>query len=138
MSHTVDEALAELRSIAAELDTLADDDPRRADLEARREALRAAARRAADEARHPVALRRELEALERRLAELNREQIKPALVEHMRWINDASAYARAINARIARSSEDDRDAIEARIAQLRAVVGREPGEGDDQPDGSAS
>ncbi len=133
MSPTVDEALAELRSIAARLDSLTDDDPRRADLEARREELRVAAQRAADEARNPVGLRRELETLERRLVELDREQIKPAWVEGRRWINDASAYARHLNKRIARSSEQDRAAIEARIAQLRAVVGRD---GADQPDES--
>ncbi len=80
-------------------------------------------------------MRRELEALERRLAQLDRDQIKPAWVEGRRWINDASAYAHHLRERISRATEHDRAAIEARIAQLRAVVGRDES---DQPDDSSS
>jgi hypothetical protein len=121
---TVDQAVVELRQIVAALDGMPDGDPRRAALLARRDELRAAARLAADAIRSPEQLEYELGHLRRRLASLGRERIGPSWAEkdHLRWINDASAYSRAINERIEAENAEERAFLESRIAQLEASL----------------
>ena len=129
MSLTIDQALAELRQIAAALETLEPGDPSRIALESRREELRIAARRASDGARNPLALERELASLEARLAELEKEKIKPSWIEHRNWVNDPSAYAGRINELLETATELDRQPIETRIAELREqLFGESPSE----------
>lgn len=131
MSLTVDQALAELREIAAALEPLEPGDPSRAALESRRDELRLAARRAADGARNPVALERELASLEARLTGLEREKIKPAWIEHRNWVNNPSAYSGHINKLLESATESDRQTIEVRIAELRErLFGDSPSEPD--------
>ena len=117
---SVDQALAELQQIAIRLDELDADDPERARLEERRAELRTAARAAGDLARNPTALRRELTSLENQLKQIEGQKIKRSLMEHGKWLNDASAYANAINQRIEEGTTIDREAVEARIAELRS------------------
>ncbi len=119
VSISIDQALAELREIAARLEAMPGDDAQRVALEARRDALREAAQAAADLARSPVALRRELEMLERRLRELEGRKIKRSLMERRTWVNDPSAYSHAINDLIAEGNADEREVIEQRLGLLR-------------------
>ena len=122
----IDQLLAELTELRTELDGIDAEDPRRVDLEARRAELQGRARILADSARNPEYLRLELENLETRLAAVEAAQIKPSLVEGHRWINDPSAYARAINERIAENSGDEKATLRQRIGELRQALGLPP------------
>lgn len=121
---SIDQALAELRAISAELGTLPDGDPSRHALLARRDELRDAARDAADLARDPAVLEYELHHLQRRLTDLDAELIGKSWPEkgNYRWINDPSAYSRAINREIEERNEEERAFLTTRIAQLEASL----------------
>jgi polyhydroxyalkanoate synthesis regulator phasin len=123
---TPDEALNELRDIRARLDELPEDDPHRIELLARRDELREAAAIAADMSRNPQNLRHDLARLEQRLTELNAEPIIPKRSDHPRrtryLLNNPFVYASKINAEIEDATEDERETLERRIAELRRRI----------------
>lgn len=122
----IDQLLAELTELRKNLDEIDADDPRRTELEDRRGELQRRARFLADAARNPEYLRLELDNLEKQLVAVETTQIKPSLVEGHRWINDPSAYSRAINDRIAENTEDKKAALLQRITELRQALGLPP------------
>lgn len=123
VSH-LDEALARLTAIRAELAALGPDDPRRPELEAQRTEIQEEARLLADASRNPEYLALELQHLEARLVELERTQIKPSLMERRRVINDPSAYAHGINRKIIEANRAEIESLERRIGELRQALGR--------------
>lgn len=123
MSH-LDETLARLTAIRAELAAIGPEDPRRPALEAQRAEIQEEARLLADASRNPEYLALELRHLEARLADLERTQIKPSLVERRRVINDPSAYSHAINRKIIEANRAEIETLERRIGELRQALGR--------------
>jgi hypothetical protein len=127
---TIDELLAEIRALSAEIDSLDPDDPKHRKLDARREELRAAARHAADATRHPKAVATQIEALEARLVEIESLLIKQGFTERRvgKAIQDPSAYSHNINKAIAADHADEVRSINEQLARLRAVA--EPNDGE--------
>lgn len=128
MGMTVDEALAELREIRRLLEATPGDDPARVTLEQRRDRLHAAAQHAADAARDPEVLRLELDHLERRLARFDGDKINVRAWQIADGggaklsLNDPAAFATRLNELLDEANAPGREEIEARIAQLRAVL----------------
>lgn len=122
MSLTPDEAFVRLLEINSRLGHLEPDDPNRPALEDQRDRLQLAMQDASDRARHPDSLAHELGNLERRLQAMDREQIRRAWPETVKWLNDPSAYSHRINKRLEEATSEERADIEARIARLRDLV----------------
>ncbi len=125
---TPDEVFAELRRIRAEQATLDPASDRFRTLERRRRDLSNEAQMAIDRSRGRDALQAELDHLVARLESIEAEKIEiPSWQLQMTRggrfaINDPTAHASQINAALDENAELDRDAIEARIEQLRATL----------------
>ncbi len=125
---TVDEALAGIIALSAKIDALGPDNPKRVDLERQRETLRVDIREAADAARPEPGLLNELGTLQRRLAQIDDRPIGKGWAEkgHYRWVNDPGAYSGRINEMLDAQNADEREAIVTRIAEIEAVLKRQP------------
>ncbi|MFV9671667.1 MAG: hypothetical protein ACNYZH_00455 [Acidimicrobiia bacterium] len=121
---TLDQALAKIMALSAQIGGLDSTDPRRAALERERDGLRDDVREAADESRSVPGLQNELGTLQRRLAQIDDRPIDKGWAEkgHYRWVNDPGAYSNRINEMLDAQDADERESIITRIAEIEEVL----------------
>jgi hypothetical protein len=121
---TVNQALAEIIALSAEIDALEPADPKRIAFERQRDTLRADIREAADESRSEAGLLNELGTLQRRLAQIDDRPIGRGWAEkgRYRWVNNPAAYSNRINEMLDPQDADERTTIVNRIAEIESVL----------------
>jgi len=132
---TVDELLAQIIAITAQIEAADPDTAHYERLQDRREELRTAAQRAGDAARSDAGLLNELGTLERRLEEIDDRPIGKSFMEktNYRYYNDPGAYSSQINRMINQQDETERESITQRIAEIKLEIkDRSTGEGDSE------
>lgn len=131
MNETIDDLLAEIRTVSNALDDETLTAKQRNRLEHQRDNLRRRAQELSLAGRHPQSVELQIESLERRRKEIESLFIKKGWSEKRlgRTIQDPSAYSHTINQQLAAKYGPELADIEEQLGALRGDRGdtREPG-----------
>lgn len=134
MSDPIDELLAEIVSISAEISRLGPESADAARLTERKQELRSQAQEIADAGRHPDSVSNQIASLEQRLAEINGLLITEGFSERRqgKTIQDPGAYSHNINKAIEADHSAEVESINAQLVRLRAI-GSDPSQEEAAP-----
>lgn len=123
MPSDIDELLARILGISADLRTLPEDDGRRTTMIADRDILRAEARSLANAHRHPLSVENEITMLQDRLDEIDGLFIGKGFAEKRRakGFSDPGAYSATINRALLEHHEAEIAEIKERIDELKGL-----------------